>query len=134
MSRKPHDPTDELKAKVSALKSFGVPEEEIATYIGISDMTLRKYYAEVLDKANIERNLKVAGFLYRAASGQAVDDGASYSDCIRAAMFYAKTRMQWRETNHVSVTDGEGGDLFGGLAAAIREATADSQIDSDESD
>ena len=38
-------------------------------------------------------------FLYQAASGQALTTGATYSDCVRAAMFWAKTRMGWKETN-----------------------------------
>ncbi len=44
-------------------------------------------------------------FLYQNASGSTLKDGATYSDCVRAAMFWAKTRMGWRETqdlNHKS--------------------------------
>ena len=33
------------------------------------------------------------------ASGQALQTGASHGDCVRAAMFWAKTRMGWKETN-----------------------------------
>ena len=47
----------------------------------------------------IKANANVGKFLYQAASGQALATGATYSDCVRAAMFWAKTRMGWKETN-----------------------------------
>jgi len=108
MPRHPHDPTPQSRAEVSALKSFGVPQEQIATYIGIDAKTLRKHYSDELATAQTKADATVARFLYNAASGKAVDHGASYSDCVRAAMFWAKTRMQWRETNHHDVTSSDG--------------------------
>lgn len=104
MSRNPHEPTDKTRAEVSALASFGVRREDIASYIGIDAKTLRKHYPEELDNSTTKANAAVGKFLYQAASGQAIKDGASYSDCVRAAMFWAKTRMQWRETSHHDVT------------------------------
>lgn len=95
----PHEPTDRTRAEVSALASFGVRREAIASYIGVDPKTLRKYYRDELDNSTIKANAAVGKFLYRAASGQALDEGASYSDCLRAAMFWAKTRMKWRETD-----------------------------------
>jgi len=98
MPRHPHNPTPQTKAEVAALKSFGVVQDDIATYIGIDGKTLRKHYREELDTAQTKADANVAKFLYNAASGKAIEKGASHSDCIRAAMFWAKTRMQWRET------------------------------------
>jgi len=108
MSRKPHEPTDKTRAEVSALASFGVRREDIASYIGIDAKTLRKHYRDELDNSTTKANAAVGKLLYQAASGQAIKDGASYSDCVRAAMFWAKTRMQWRETNHHDVTSSDG--------------------------
>jgi hypothetical protein len=108
MSRHPHEPTPQTRAEVSALKSFGVPLEDISAYIGIDRKTLSKHYKAEIDKAQTKANAAVGNFLYGAASGRALKDGATHSDCVRAAMFWAKTRMQWRETNHVEHTSPDG--------------------------
>ena len=98
-SQPPHVPTDKIRAEIVALRSYGVPIKEVAAYIGIDDKTLYKYYKEELDNSAIKANANVGKFLYQAASGQALTTGATYSDCVRAAMFWAKTRMGWKETN-----------------------------------
>ena len=108
MPRHPHEPTDKTRAEVEALKSFGVPQQDIAGYIGIDRKTLAKHYKDELDTAQTKANATVARFLYQAASGKALNEGANYADCVRAAMFWAKTRMQWRETNHHDVTSSDG--------------------------
>lgn len=48
--------------------------------------------------------MKVGKFLYTAASGKALEEGATHSDCIRAAMFWAKTQMGWKEVQGVDHT------------------------------
>jgi hypothetical protein len=103
-----HIPTDEISTQVFALSSFGVTQEDIGGFVGLSDDTLRKYYSEELARASIDRNSKVAAFLFTSASGEAVADGASYSDCIRAAMFWLKTRANWRETKILDNTSSDG--------------------------
>ena len=99
MSKPLHQPTDKTRAEIVALRSYGVPIKEVAAYIGIDDKTLYKYYREELENSAIKANANVGKFLYQAASGQALAVGASHSDCVRAAMFWAKTRMGWKETN-----------------------------------
>lgn len=99
-----HIPTDENRATVEALSSYGVPAEEIARYIGVANKTLYKYYQSDLDNAKTKKTLAVGSFLYNAASGQAMAEGANHAECLKAAMFWAKTRMQWRETNNLDVT------------------------------
>lgn len=100
----PHEPTDKTKAEVTALYSFGTPQEEIAKYLDIDPKTLRKYYRQELDTAIVKANAKVGQFLYQNAAGQTLGQGATHSDCVRAAMFWAKTRMGWRETENVNHT------------------------------
>jgi hypothetical protein len=100
----PHEPTDKTRSEVSALASFGVPQEDIAAYIGISKPTLAKHYPDELSFSSIKANATVGKFLFNMASGQAIKSGASYGECSRAAMFWAKTRMGWRETNNLDVT------------------------------
>ena len=99
MSKPLHKPTEKTRAEIVALRSYGVPIKEVAAYIGIDDKTLYKYYRDELENSAIKANANVGKFLYQAASGQALTTGASYSDCVRASMFWAKTRMGWKETN-----------------------------------
>ena len=108
MANPPHKPTDKTRAEVSALYSFGITQEEIAKYIGIDPKTLRLHYRSELDEAHVKANAKVGQFLFQNASGATLKDGATHSDCVRAAMFWAKTRMGWRETQHIDhTTNGE---------------------------
>ena len=99
MSRAPHKPTDKIRAEITALKSYGIPVKEIAAYIGIDDKTMSKYYRKELDDAAIRASAMVGKFLFEAASGAALKKGATYSDCLRGSMFWAKTRMGWREND-----------------------------------
>jgi transposase-like protein len=103
-----HVPTDETRAQVYALSSFGVTQDDIGRFIGVSDDTLRKWYSAELDRASVDRNAEVAAFLFRSANGSAIAEGASYSDCLKAAMFWLKTRAQWRERHEVDHTSSDG--------------------------
>jgi hypothetical protein len=111
MSKPLHQPTDKTRAEIVALRSYGVPIKEVAAYIGIDDKTLYKYYRDELENSAIKANANVGKFLYQAASGQALTTGATYSDCVRAAMFWAKTRMGWKETNVQEHTGANGGAI-----------------------
>ena len=41
MANPPHAPTDKSRAEVAALYSYGIPQQEIASFIGIDTKTLR---------------------------------------------------------------------------------------------
>lgn len=101
-TKPPHEPTDRTRAEVSALYSFGIPQEDIGRYIGIDAKTLRKHYRDELDNSVTKANAAVGRFLYQNATGSTLKDGANHSDCVRAAMFWAKTRMGWRETQDLN--------------------------------
>lgn len=111
----PHEPSDKTRAEVSALVSFGVPQEDIAAYIDIDPKTLRKYYRSEINKSVTTANAAVAKFLYNNASGKTLKEGANYSDCVRAAMFWAKTRMGWRETDQPNDTPADMAEVLGKL-------------------
>lgn len=103
-----HIPSEITRAEVQALRSYGVPQEDISVYLDIDSKTLRKHYREELDKACIAANLKVRKYLFNAATGKAIDNGATHSDCLRAAMFWGKTQMGMRENDPAPVsTDNE---------------------------
>lgn len=99
MANPQHAPTVESRAQVSALYSYGITQEEIARFLNIDPKTLRLHYRDELDSAHVKANAKVGQFLFQNASGQTLANGATHSDCVRAAMFWAKTRMGWKETN-----------------------------------
>ncbi len=88
--RPPHRPTDKSRREVEALSGYGIPEHEIARVVGISKPTLLKHYREELDQGITKANAKVAESLFRKAIG----DGPQ---AITAAIFWAKTRMRWKE-------------------------------------
>ena len=121
MSKPLHQPTEKTRAEIVALRSYGVPIKEVAAYIGIDDKTLYKYYKDELDNSAIKANANVGKFLYQAASGQALTTGATYSDCVRAAMFWAQTRMGWKETNVQEHTGANGKPLI----PSAKEMTTD---------
>ena len=111
VGRPRHEPTTETRATVKALAAYGIPRTEIALRIGIDQTTLLKYYRDDLDLATVEANGAVGQYLYTLASGRALASGATHADCGRAAMFWAKTRMGWRETNNLELAGAGGGPI-----------------------
>ena len=91
---KPHEPTEAQKAEVRALASMGIPHDQIATYIGIDKKTLYKYYREILDKAKIQANMKMAQCLFQQAQNGSTP----------AAIFWLKVQAGWQEKQVVDVT------------------------------
>jgi hypothetical protein len=71
---------------------MGMPEADIATVVGISPKTLRKYYRVELDTGHLQANAKVAQALYNKALSK-TDKSA-----VTAQIFWLKTRAGWRET------------------------------------
>jgi hypothetical protein len=88
-------PTDEQRKSVDAMAACGVPEKVIARVLGIAPMTLRKHFKEELALGHVKANTAVAQFLF----WKATHDGPQ---AVTAAIFWAKTRMGWRERDFVS--------------------------------
>jgi hypothetical protein len=98
MAGKPeHIPDEKKRAEVTARASYGVPQQEIAIYLGTDAKTLRKHYREELDLSRVKANSRVRRFLFEAASGDALEKGATYADCLRGSMFWAKTQMGFKD-------------------------------------
>lgn len=100
----PHEPTDQMRRMVESMSAYGIPQDKIATVIGIDAKTLRKYYRTELDTADVKANSKVAESLYRKATG----DGAQ---SVTAAIFWLKTRAGWKDTSEVRLTGKDGGAI-----------------------
>jgi len=96
------------------MSGYGIPQEEIARVIGIQEKTLRKHYREELDTAATKANAKVAESLYKKATGWkrngAPEDERMPPDTT-AAIFWAKTRMKWKDTSALEVTGADGGPI-----------------------
>lgn len=90
----PHIPQSNDRETVSKLAAVGIPQKDIATVLGIDAKTLRKHYRNELDKAMTEANAAVAGKLYNAAMAGSVP----------AMIFWCKTRMGWRETGTLEIS------------------------------
>jgi hypothetical protein len=72
------------------MSGLGIPEEQIATVIGISAMTLRKHYRAELDKGQVDANVRIAQSLFDKAMGNG--PGA-----VAACIFWLKARAGWSE-------------------------------------
>jgi len=77
--------------------SFGIPQSSIAGVLKMDEKTLRKYYRQELDYGAEEANAKVARNLFVQATK---DDFRA----APAAMFWAKTKMGWREKVDLNIS------------------------------
>lgn len=107
---KEHKPTQETRDLVKRLSALGCPRVDIGIKLKINTDTLAKYYQQELDDGRIDANSIIAGTLFNKAK----------SGDTAAAMFWAKTRMQWRETDRLEVTGVNGGPIQGVLTI-VRE-------------
>jgi hypothetical protein len=85
-----HKVTDENRKKVEQLAGVGLPQKDIAVLIedGIAIETLRKHYMRELDLGSAKASAKVGNALFTKCM-----DGDTTS-----LIFWAKTRMGWKET------------------------------------
>ena len=90
VGRPSHKPTEKERQQVETMAGFGIPELDIARVIGISMMTLRKWYPEELATGAIKANSQVAQSLYQKALGNG--NGA-----VAACIFWLKVRCGWVE-------------------------------------
>ena len=109
------DPTPEERAQVLALATYGIPQTEIAKFLDCAEKTLRLHFREELDTAMIDKEEKVRRFLFGGATGEALDPespyynpSASYNDCTRLAMFWAKTQLGFKEKQDINHTSEDG--------------------------
>jgi len=94
-----YETNDKDREVVKAMASYGVPQEDIGRVIGISHVTLRKYYTPELETAAIRANAKVAETCYAMAVS-----GTNPA----ATFFWLKTRAGWRETERIEHVGSDG--------------------------
>lgn len=91
-----HKPTETSRAQVSALKSYGHTNKEIASFLAICDDTLTYHYSRELEVAQINANAEVARRLYQRAVKK---------DDLSAQIFWLKTRARWRTEDVETLAD-----------------------------
>ena len=101
-------PTDKHRGQVDAMSRYGNPVAEIARVIGITKPTLFKHFREELDVGLTKANAQVGEFIFSTIVGMPIPHRPQVTDGrARAtlAMFWAKSKMGWKET---SVTEHQG--------------------------
>lgn len=96
--RPPHKPTDESRQRVREHVLVGTPQEVIGELLGISQVTLRKHYGDVIKEALPEANRKIAGKLWAKA----------YEGDTASQIFWLKTRAGFKERSELAVGGMEG--------------------------
>jgi len=97
-ARKKHTVTNESKQLVRALAAVGIRFEDIATKLDISADTLTRKYRRELDLGRIDANAAIGNTLYQQAK----------NGNTTAAIFWLKTRANWRETTRLDHTSEDG--------------------------
>ncbi len=115
---RPFEPTEKQRGQVEAMHAYGIPEQAIADKLEISRHTLRKYFETELKTGATTANAAVGEFLFGAITGKTVKDERAR---VTAAIFWAKTRMNWKET---SVHQHEGADGGPIEVSTVRERIA----------
>lgn len=93
-----HIPTENTRAQVESASGLGLPQEQIASLIGITDKTLRKYYSIELAVGKAKASAKIANTLFnKAVKGDTT-----------AAIWWTKAQMGWSEKIKQELTGADG--------------------------
>lgn len=108
-----HIPTDVTKAQVETAAGLGLPHEQIGALLGISDVTLRKYYKMELAVGKAKASAKVAQSLFnKAVKGDTT-----------AGIWWTKAQMGWSEKLGIEHTGADGTPL--GIKVVFEKAKDD---------
>ena len=101
MAQKPHKPTDDMRKQVEQASGLGLPHDQIAALIGISDETLRKYYRAELGVGKAKASATIAKTLFNKAQG----------GDTTAMIWWTKAQMRWSEVQRHELTGADGGAI-----------------------
>lgn len=85
--RPPFEPTPEQRREVKAMSGIGVPQEDMATILGISRKTLTQHFPQELTEGKAQANAKMANMLYKKGM----------SGNVSAIIFWLKSQAGWSE-------------------------------------
>ena len=86
-----HIPTEETRKLVRSLSAVGIKYVDIASKLEISDDTLVKHYKKDLEDGRTDANASIGQTLFQQAK----------NGNTAAAIFWLKTRANWKETNAI---------------------------------
>lgn len=120
-----HQPTDKSRQQVEMLSAYGLKQDAIAAIIGVSDVTLRKYYDTELKLGLSKVTAQVANALVKKALGDT-------PQAVNAAKFFLQSQAGWAERTSVEVkkpanqmTDDELAIIAAGGSLGDSEASSD---------
>jgi len=96
------EPTEQQRQQCAALIAFAIPEKQIAARFSITEKTLRKHFRSEIDNGLAEANAQVGATLFKMATSGKV---------VAATIFWAKTRMGYREIDRHEITGADGGPV-----------------------
>ena len=105
IGRPEHVPTDRDRNYVRIMHSGGKTQAQICEVIGISPNTLAKHYPDELRTAKHTADAAVIMTLHNLATGGPGPDAWKKAN-VSAAIFWAKTRMGWKEPKNELVHSG----------------------------
>lgn len=88
--RPPYEPNDEDRDRVVRMAAYGIKQEVMASIIGISHVTLRKYYEHELAIGLSRVVIDVADSLIEKSK-------SDRPDAVNAAKFFLQSRGDWAE-------------------------------------
>lgn len=88
--RRPYDPSDETRVRVQRMVSYGIKHDVIADILGISDKTLRKYFAH-------EIRVGLGSIVEEVANSLVEKAKSDRPDAVNAAKFFLQSRGDWAE-------------------------------------
>lgn len=100
MVQKAHKPTDDFRQRAETAAGLGLPHDQIACLIGISDETLRKYYGPQLGLGKARASAEIAKTLFN----KAIQGGD-----VASLIWWTKAQMRWTETQRHENTGPDGG-------------------------
>jgi hypothetical protein len=121
------EPTDRQRGQVEAMARYGIPQLEIARAIGITQPTLHRHFREELDTGATKANTQVGEVLFATIIGSTIPGRTPITDGrarVAAAIFWAKTRMNWRETTVHQHTGKDGDSIKIDARATLSDAIA----------
>ena len=96
-----HIPTDKSRQQVEMLSGYGVPQLDISIIMDMDDVTLRKHYRKELDLGKAKANAKIGQTLFQQA----------VAGNFKAAQFWARCQMGWKEKSSIEITGADGAPL-----------------------
>src|SRR5437899_1689091 len=104
-------PTDSERQACAQMSGYGLPQASIARLIrnGISLETLQRHFHDELQTGKAKAHARATQTLYSQAIG----------GNIACLLFYLKTQLGFRETNHLELTGTDGAPLMPAVSGVL---------------